>query len=253
MKHRLNTLILAINITWICLFLKESPYFIHLLVASGLLYFIVLSIGVLFMQFNYFLPSMTKLNSDLCLLTFDDGPDPEITPEILNILKRHDVAALFFVIGKKAEDYPELVLRIQNEGHLLGNHSYDHNIFMSMYTRKSLREDIGKAQESIEQITGKRTHYFRPPIGYTNPRYAKVLSEKSLLCVGWTLRSYDSVFKQPKKLAQRLIKGIRPGTIVLLHDNLKVSQDALEDFLRESRKNGIKFASSANIKAVIHA
>ncbi|OFZ55793.1 MAG: hypothetical protein A3D92_13010, partial [Bacteroidetes bacterium RIFCSPHIGHO2_02_FULL_44_7] len=215
MKHRLNTLVLAVNITLVCLFLKESPYFIHFLVAAGLLYFIVLSAGVLFMQFNYFLPAMTRLNSDFCLLTFDDGPDPEITPEILDILKRHDIAALFFVIGYKADDHPDLVRRIQAEGHLLGNHSYDHNVFMSLFTRKRLREDIGKAQESIEKITGKRPHYFRPPIGYTNPRYAKVLVEKSLLCVGWTLRSYDSIFKQPHKLVQRLRKRIRPGTIVL--------------------------------------
>lgn len=253
MKHRLNTLIFAVNVTVICLFLKESPYFIHLLLGAGILYFIVLSAGVLFMQFNYFLPSLTRLNSDYCLLTFDDGPDPEITPEILDILQRHNVAALFFVIGKKAEAHPEIVLRIQNEGHLVGNHSYDHNIFMSMYTRKSLRLDIGKAQDSIEKITGKRPHYFRPPIGYTNPRYAKVLTEKSLLCVGWTLRSYDSVFKQAPKLVQRLRKGIRPGTIVLLHDNLKVSQNALEEFLVDSQKNGIKFASVANIKAILHA
>lgn len=253
MKHRLNTLILAINITWICIFLHDHPGFYYFLGLAFLLFLVYMSLGVLFMQFNYFLPALTRLNSEYCVLSFDDGPDPATTPLILDTLKKHNIAALFFVIGEKAEQHPDLVRNVQEDGHLLGNHSYAHHKFMSLQTRDTLRKDIGKAQEVLERITGRRTHLFRPPIGYTNPRFATVLREQSLLCVGWTLRSYDSVYRDPEKLAGRLTSGIRPGMIVLLHDNLQVGAEALDKFIVESRKNGIKFASPANIKQVLHA
>ncbi len=253
MKHRLNTLILALNLTLICVFLRESPYFILFLLLAVLLFAVVMSIGVLFMQFNYFLPARTRLQSDLCLISFDDGPDPELTPRILDVLKANDIRALFFVIGTKAEAHPEIVRRIVDEGHLIGNHSYSHPIFMSLYTRNQLREEIDKAQQTLEKIIGYQPQLFRPPIGYTNPRYATVLREKGLHCVGWTLRSYDSVAKEPQKLVARLSSKIRPGMIVLLHDNLPVTADALEVFISESRKNGIKFASPANIKTILNA
>lgn len=253
MKHRFNILLFAINIVWISFILKDHYSFIWALFGAGLLFMLILGIGVIDMRFNYFLPALTKLNSEYCLITFDDGPEEELTPAILDILKKYNVAALFFVIGKKAEKHPTLINRLLSEGHLVGNHSFDHHPFMSLFPLTKVREDIGKAQEVLEKITGRKTHLFRPPIGYTNPRFARVLAEKSLLCVGWTVRSYDSVKKTKTQLTQRLVRKIRPGSIVLMHDNLKVSAEALEDFIVESRKNGIKFASSANIKEIIHA
>ncbi len=204
------------------------------------------------MRFNYFLYASIKSKNDECILTFDDGPDPELTPIILDILEREKIKAVFFVIGQKAEKHPEIVTRIEEEGHLIGNHSYSHNNFMSLYSKSRLRIEIKKAQETIETITHKKTTLFRPPIGYTNPNYAKVLKEAKLHCVGWSLRSYDSIIKDPIKLANRLVKKVKPGSIILLHDNLSVTAGTLEQFIQRAKENGIKFASTENINELIH-
>lgn len=253
MKHRINTLGFALSLTLICLFLRETWLFIPLLVLVSIIFITALSLGVLFMQFNYFLKSTTRLKDNKCLLTFDDGPDPDNTPKILDILAKHNIKAVFFLIGEKVEQHPELTKRIKNEGHLLGNHSHTHNNFMSMFSKAKLREEIDKTQQSIRTVTDSEVQYFRPPIGYTNPKYAVVLRERKLKCVGWTLRSYDSVFTDPLKLEQRLLTKIKPGNIVLLHDNLEVTAAALDSFISKAKTNGIIFASSSEINTIIDA
>lgn len=253
MKHRINTLVFASLITLTCLFLRDFRYFIPLLILIAVVYLTILSLGVLFMQYNYFLKSTTRLKNSLCLLTFDDGPDPVYTAQILDVLAKHGIKAIFFVIGEMAMLHPELTKRIKTEGHLIGNHSYSHNNFMSMFSKSRLKEEISKAQDELESLLGERPVYFRPPIGYTNPKYAIVLRELKLKCVGWTLRSYDSVYKDAEKLSERLTKKIKPGNIVLMHDNLRVSAEALDSFIVQAKGNGIIFASQANIKSILNA
>ena len=253
MKHRINTLLLALAITLISLFLRESWFFIPLLFLTGLVYLTILSFGVLFMQYNYFLKSTTRLNGDTCLVTFDDGPDPKYTPIILDILAKHKVKAIFFVVGEKVEQHPEIIKRIVAEGHILGNHSHSHNNLMSLFSRKRLQAEIVQAQTVIESVSETKVDLFRPPIGYTNPKYAAVLHQQKMKCIGWTLRSYDSVFTDPQKLLKRLISKIKPGNIVLMHDNLKVATESLDAFLSKAKTNGIIFASSSNIKSILDA
>ena len=253
MKHKINVLFLAVSVGLICLFFFETPYFMPLLLIVGLLFFIIMSFGVLFMKFNYFLYSVNRIQNDFVLLTFDDGPDPEKTPKVLDILAKYNIKAIFFMIGNKAEQQPEMVKRVVAEGHLIGNHSYAHNNFMSLFSKKNLKSDIEKNQTVLEKLTGIKTPFFRPPIGYTNPTYAKVLKEMHLTNVGWTLRSYDSVYKNPNRLMERLLSKIASGNIVLLHDNLQVTADALDDFIVQAMSNGIKFANGETIKTIQHA
>ncbi len=253
MKHKINVLFLALSVVLICLFFFETPYFIWLLITAGLLFFTIMSYGVLFMKFNYFLHSVNRLKNDFVLLTFDDGPDPEKTPKVLDILAKNDIKAVFFMVGNRAEQHPEIVQRVANEGHIIGNHSYAHNNFMSLFSKKHLKADISQSQTALEKLSGRKIPFFRPPIGYTNPLYARVLKELRLTNVGWTLRSYDSVYREPKKLIERLMSRIAPGSIVLLHDNLNVTVDALEDFIAQASANGIKFANGETIKTIQHA
>lgn len=253
MKHKINILFLALSVGLICLFFYESKWFTLLLIAFATLFFFILSLGVLFMKYNYFLRSVNRIKNDFVLLTFDDGPDPEKTPKILDILAKHNIKAVFFMVGNRAEQHPELVKRVVAEGHIIGNHSYAHNNFMSLFSKKNLRADIEQNQVVLEKLTGRKTPFFRPPIGYTNPKYAQVLKEMQLTNVGWTLRSYDSVYKEPNKLVERLLSKIAPGSIVLLHDNLQVTVDALEDFILQATANGIKFANGETIKTIQHA
>ena len=201
---------------------------------------------------NYFLSSQINTKTDVCLISFDDGPDPILTPKVLEILKKENVKAIFFLIGKKAEDHPEIVRKIVSEGHLIGNHSYSHNHFMSLFSKKRLLQEINAAQNSLKNVAGINPIFFRPPIGYTNPNYAKVLKQLNLHCIGWSVRSYDSVLKNSNKLIKRLLKKVRPGSIILLHDNLPQSVEALELFISNAKKNGIKFASTESIKELLH-
>lgn len=251
MKHRINILVFSVAIVATCLFLSEHTYFYTILIVLGLTFFLILSAGVLFMKFNYFLQNVTRLKSDLVLLTFDDGPHPEFTPKILDILDRHKVKAIFFVVGSKLSANPDITQRIIEDGHIIGNHSQDHNPLMSMFSKARLLKEITSAQETIAESIKVKPSIFRPPIGYTNPNYAAVLKSLNMKCIGWTLRSYDSVYKTPNKLIKRLVNNSKPGNIVLLHDNLKVTASSLDTFIAQAKSNGIIFASSENIKNIL--
>lgn len=253
MKHRINILLFAIALTLLSLFFADSPYYYGLVALIAAVFLFVLSLGVLLIRFNYFLVATNRMPGTHCLLTFDDGPDPDLTPKILDILAKHEIKAFFFVIGQKAEAHPAICQRILQEGHGLGNHSYSHHPFMSLFSKKRLHAELTKSQEVFRTLFGKKAMWFRPPIGYTNPNYASVLRKMGLRTMGWTLRSYDSVLSTPEKLHRRLITRIRPGQIVLLHDNLAVSTKVLDGFISEAKTNGIFFATETEIQQLLHA
>ena len=212
-----------------------------------------MNVGVMVMRINYFLKTTTSIEGEYTILTFDDGPDPVNTPKILDILAKYKVKSIFFLIGHKAEEHPDIVRRIVSEGHLIGNHTNAHNPITALFSRSRLHTEITTAQEIFERITGDRVTLFRPPIGYTNPKFATVLKELNLQCVGWTLRSYDSVYKDPEKLKNRLLSKVRHRHIVLLHDNVDITATILDDFISKANANGIVFASTENIKSILHA
>ena len=250
MKHRVNTLFFVTIIVLICLFLREESFFFWLLGFVVCLYVLIVGLGVFSMQYNYFLQSTTRLNGESCLLTFDDGPHEKYTPAILDILAKHNTKAVFFVVGEKVALYPEILQRIILEGHLIGNHSYSHNNFMSLFSQARLNEDIEKAQQIIEATVGFRPQLFRPPIGHTNPRYAKVLKEQALHCVGWTLHSYDTLYSDPAKLIKRVLSKLHVGNIVLLHDNLQITPQILDEFIVKAKDKGCIFVSSLNVESL---
>ncbi len=208
----------------------------------------MISIGVLFMKFNYFMVNKTKSGTNKVVLSFDDGPDSTNTPIILSVLKKHSIGAIFFVIGEKAEKHPELLKEIQADGHVIGNHTYSHPNLFSAYSAEKVKNEIVKCDEVIESILNQKPTLFRPPIGYTNPIIARVLKKLDKQAVGWELRSYDTVLKNPSALKDRLLKFINPSQIVLLHDNLEQSAQMLDEFIDAAKKNGIIFANTEEIQ-----
>lgn len=253
MKHKINILILALNITLISLFITDLTILIIALTAALLFFVIIMSFGVINMRFNYFLKSYTRLNNNECLLTFDDGPDPELTPVVLQILKEKGVKAIFFIIGEKAEQQKEILQQIQDEGHVIGNHTYSHHPFLSMQSTSKVKTDLTKGQSVLERLTGKRIQLFRPPIGYTNPNIARALQQLRLKNVGWTVRSFDSVYKDDQTFVSRMVSKIKNGTIVLFHDNLEVTARNLGEIIDQCRQNGIKFVSESDIENKLNA
>lgn len=151
-------------------------------------------------------------------LTFDDGPSDEWTPQILDELKQTGVKATFFMIGKHVEKYPDIVRRVHDEGHEIGNHTYDHHgIFY--FTPEELTEEIERTDVALERITGERTKYFRPPKAWITDKEKRQLRDMGYIPVLWTLNSKDWVTFDDKYVVPHIVKHIKPGDIILFHDS----------------------------------
>ena len=151
-------------------------------------------------------------------LTFDDGPDPRSTPQLLDLLREQKIPAAFFCIGKHVKKNPELAARIIHEGHQLENHSFAHSNYTNFYGCARLRTELRQAQSVIEKAVGSAPKFFRPPVGLSNPNTFRAARDLDLQVVGWSIRSLDTVIASPEKIVARIKRGLQPGAIILLHD-----------------------------------
>lgn len=167
-------------------------------------------------------------------LTFDDGPDPQRTPEVLDVLARCGVRATFFLIGDKATAYPDLVRRMLAEGHIVGNHTCSHGGLFPLLRSGRMDEELRACGETIRRIAGRRPRLFRPPFGVTNPTIARVVGRLNLTTVGWSVRSLDTVARIPRdKVLRRIVRRLHPGAVILLHDRCPGSARLTERLLDE--------------------
>ncbi len=172
-----------------------------------------------------------KTIHNVVALTFDDGPHPDRTPKVLDVLAQHGVKAAFFVIGERAEAHPEIVRRIVAEGHLIGNHTYSHSGNFPWMKYVKMKDEIDWCDVAIEKITGSRPTLFRPPFGVTNPPLARAVGNRYTV-VGWDVRSLDTVSRRPRtKVLERVRRRLRPGSVVLLHDDRAGSDTLVEMIL----------------------
>ena len=151
-------------------------------------------------------------------LTFDDGPDPGVTPRVLDLLDAAGARATFFCIGRRVDAHPEIAAEIVRRGHGIGNHTQTHPNLFACYPAPALRHEIERAQRSIERATGTRPRLFRAPAGLRNPLLDWVLHRAGLHLVAWTRRGFDGVRTDPTAIAKRLLDGLAAGDILLLHD-----------------------------------
>jgi peptidoglycan/xylan/chitin deacetylase (PgdA/CDA1 family) len=152
-------------------------------------------------------------------LTFDDGPASVFTEQILNILSDRTVKATFFVCGKNVERYPNIVRRIKAEGHALGNHTYSHS-FLYFRSRRFMADEIDRAQEALQKVTGEYPSIFRPPYGARWPGLVSVLRKRGLRLVNWSDTGYDWKCGTVE-IVRHSLKRLKPGSIILLHDGLE--------------------------------
>jgi peptidoglycan/xylan/chitin deacetylase (PgdA/CDA1 family) len=192
-----------------------------------ILFFVVLAafliatgLGVAFPRLSYFGKFICRgENSQRCVaLTFDDGPDANSTPQLLDLLKESKIEATFFCVGKNVAVNPELAARIVREGHLLQNHSYAHSHFTNFFSVARLRTELSQTQTAIQNATGMVPQFFRPPMGLSNPRTFRAAKLLDLKVVGWTIRSLDTISTVPEKIVARIARRLEPGAIILLHD-----------------------------------
>ena len=160
-------------------------------------------------------------------LTIDDGPDPVDTPEILDLLDAHGAKATFFMIGSKAQKYPELVRAVVARGHTIGNHTYSHPLKDFWCAgRKRVQRELDDSLEVLKRA-GADVHFFRSPVGIKNLFLKGCLSQRDLRCVAWTVRSGDTFASGKETVIKRVLNNVKPGAIILMHEG-----DSVEKMIR---------------------
>ncbi|MES1219246.1 MAG: polysaccharide deacetylase family protein [Bacteroidota bacterium] len=210
-------------------------YIILLLVYSLLLFWGSYYVGSNF-YFNIICSAKTKQKQ--IAISFDDGPMPEFTPQVLQILKAHNVPAAFFCIGKRVKEHPELFKKVMEEGHIIGNHSYSHDMWFDLFSASKMYDDLQMMDDAMKEICGMKPILFRPPYGVTNPNLKKAVMKGNYIPVGWNIRSMDTVIKDEKKLLEKVTRLLKPGAVVLFHDTAKVTTGMLSEFIDTVKSNG---------------
>ena len=151
-------------------------------------------------------------------LTIDDGPDPIVTPQVLDLLQRHGVHASFFCVGEKLARHPILAREISERGHSVENHSQHHRAYFSLLGPQGMEQEILAAQTLITATTGRRPQFFRAPAGLRNPFLDFVLAKHDLRLASWTRRGFDTVNGNAPRVLSTLTRNLAAGDILLLHD-----------------------------------
>lgn len=183
-------------------------------------YLTLTGLGVAIPQWRWFGPFICRGNRSRrwIALTFDDGPDARSTPALLELLREAKVCAAFFCVGQRVAENRDLAARIVHDGHLVGNHSWAHSHATNFFSVARLRDELTRAQRIIQEATGVAPRWFRPPMGLSNPRVFRVARALGLSVVGWSARGFDTQITDPERVVRRILRQIRPGAIVLLHD-----------------------------------
>ena len=151
-------------------------------------------------------------------LTFDDGPHPAVTPAVLDILDRHGARASFFLIGARAAKHPDLVREIVRRGHQVESHTWGHRPWFACLGLGALRREVGRAQDVLTPLAGRAPRFVRAPMGLRTPLLDPVLHRAGLVHASWTRRGLDGISRDHRRVLARLLRGLRAGDVLLLHD-----------------------------------
>ncbi len=205
-----------------------------------LAYSITLGWGVFDIGSQFFIPTFWRGEKGTVSFTFDDGPDPEVTPKVLEVLREEGVKAAFFVIGRNAEKHPKLLKQIMDEGHVIGNHTYNHDY---VFSKAAAEKQVTEGQEAIEKIIGKKPAYFRPPFGVMTPEIASAIRKEKCTVIGWDIRSQDGRIRTKDATIKRISAHLEKSTVLLFHDTNPTTPDALREIIHLCRQNGMKIVS----------
>jgi peptidoglycan-N-acetylglucosamine deacetylase len=234
------------NLTFfVCLFAMNMISLANhtfLLVVYIILFFIYLLVTIaysFFIRSGFYLEAFCKkeTNEKIIALTFDDGPNAENTPLILDILKGK-APATFFCIGRKIDGNEMILKRMVDEGHLIGTHSWSHSDWFDLFSPERMKREFFLTDQKITEITGKKPLLFRPPYGVINPLLKKALQSFNYNIIGFSNRSFDTSTKDEVKILERLTRDLRPGDVVLLHDSVPQCVPVLKEFLNIIEEKG---------------
>lgn len=185
-------------------------------------------------------------------LTFDDGPYPDTTEQILDLLKQYDAKATFFVLGNKVEKYADTVKREMAEGHEIANHTYNHVYFKQKISAVTIMEEIVKTEQVLEKVTGKKPLLFRPPGGYYNDQTIEIIKKLGYTTIMWSWHQDTNDWRNPgvTQIVNKVLNNARNGDIILLHDYNPGSTQtvrALKIILPELVRRGFEFVTVSEL------
>ncbi len=198
-----------------------SHYRFRLYALNALIHLPVLTWGIASIRSQFFGRVYFRAPGEMhrISVTFDDGPDPSLTPFVLDLLAKHEISATFFAIGEKCRRNGSILRRAVDEGHLVGCHDWDHSPLSNFRLRKKMTEDISRANLVIADAIGRNPALYRPPVGLTNPHTHLALRKLGLHCIGWSASARDAGNRFPGRISRISSLG-NAGDVILLHDCL---------------------------------
>jgi peptidoglycan/xylan/chitin deacetylase (PgdA/CDA1 family) len=168
-------------------------------------------------------------------ITFDDGPDRELTPKLLDQLKDLGIPATFFCIGRKIKGNEGLLKRMNAEGHLIGTHSYSHSKWFDLFFPTRMQKELENSALKVFEATGKKPLLFRPPYGVINPMLKWALHGSGFHVIGFSNRAWDTSSRKKEVILERIMKNLKPGDIILLHDTVPESIDVIKNMVEQTK------------------
>lgn len=187
-------------------------------------------------------------NKKIIALTFDDGPDNKFTPQILNILKKHNVKATFFFLGTRVHQYPDTAKKVLEDGHVIGNHTYWHPELTKTGVQ-NMEWEIKKNEQEIQNVLDIKTNLFRAPYGALTEKHVQKLDELGYYGIGWSIDTEDWRSLSAKEIKQNVINRLHPGAIVLMHSaghwtqDLSGTAEALDEIIPLLKQKGYTFVT----------
>ncbi|THF79600.1 polysaccharide deacetylase family protein [Cohnella fermenti] len=192
------------------------------------------------------------MDEKLIALTFDDGPDPKTTERILDLLAKYEAKATFFVVGRRAERFPEIVRREALEGHEVANHTYTHMYFNGRNRLQDIASEMDRTGEKLTEISGQQPRWFRPPGGFYNETVIRMAKERGYTVILWSWHqdTRDWVAPGVGRIVRKVLTNARNGDIVLMHDHVEGSTqtvEALEQILPELSRRGYRMVTVSEL------
>ncbi len=218
-----------------------EPVRLPLLILLLCLYGILLIYGVSRIDSQFFVQALCRgdAKQGKVAITFDDGPFGKRSGEILELLKKYNCPATFFLIGNKVKAAPEIVEMMVDRGHLIGNHSLSHSNFFPLFRSSRIQRELEECNRILEAAGSGPIRFFRPPFGVTNPNVAGGLKDSALEVAGWSIRSFDTQNQAAQKVVERIMRRLGGGDVILLHETSAHILEILEQLLPAITKAGL--------------